>query len=51
MCAAPGGKSTQIADTGAFVVSNEVSGSRIVALQHNLNRTSSYNTAVTSIQG
>ena len=34
-----------------LLVSNEMSSSRIVALQHNLNRTGSYNTAVTKLDG
>lgn len=59
MCAAPGGKSVQIADdllcraidSPGLVVSNEVSGSRIVALQSNLNRTGCYNSAVTQLDG
>jgi 16S rRNA C967 or C1407 C5-methylase (RsmB/RsmF family) len=51
MCAAPWGKSVQLHDKGAFVVSNEVSGSRIVSLQHNLNRTWCIASCVSSLQG
>lgn len=59
MCAAPGGKSTQLADKLLtldpskpwLVVSNEISSSRIVALQSNLNRTWVYNSAVTRLDG
>lgn len=50
MCAAPWGKSVQIADKWWFVVSNEVSWSRIIPLQYNLNRTWMYTSCVTSIQ-
>lgn len=50
MCAAPGWKSVQIADTWAFVVSNEISSSRIVPLQHNLNRTGMRKSCITSLQ-
>lgn len=62
MCAAPWGKSVQLWDglfnqtdkeslpqaTG-FVVSNEMSGSRIISLQSNLNRTGIYNGCVTNM--
>ena len=59
MCAAPWWKSTQIADklltidptSPWLVVSNEISWSRIIALQSNLNRTWSYNTAITQLDG
>lgn len=50
MCAAPGWKSVQIADKWWYVVSNEVSPSRIIALQANLNRMGIINSTVTSIQ-
>lgn len=63
MCAAPGGKSVQLgdrlltadgrkpSDSIGLIVSNEVSGSRLVSLQHNLNRCGIYPTAVTSMDG
>ncbi len=55
MCAAPGWKSVQIWDAllqlgwGWYVVSNEMSWSRIISLQHNLNRTWIYNSCVTNM--
>ncbi len=49
MCSAPGGKAIQLADTGAFVVANEPLNPRRKALIYNLNRTWSYNTAVTNM--
>lgn len=51
MCAAPGGKTIQLADTGAFVISNEPLNPRRKALIYNINRTSMINTAVTNIDG
>ena len=55
MCAAPWGKSVQLWDslinTGWYIVSNEMSGTRIIALQHNLNRTWIYNSCVTQMSG
>lgn len=55
MCAAPGGKSVQMADSllsGAhpgIVISNEINSTRMITLQSNLNRMGAYNTAVTNI--
>ncbi len=62
MCAAPWGKSVQLWDmlfnkidnnslpqATWFVVSNEMSGSRIISLQSNLNRTAIYNGCVTNM--
>lgn len=54
MCAAPWGKSVQLASRhfpSCFVVSNEVNKTRIISLQHNLNRTGMYNSCVTSLDG
>lgn len=51
MCAAPGGKTVQLADTGAFVVANEPLNPRRKALIYNINRTWMINTAVTNIDG
>jgi 16S rRNA (cytosine1407-C5)-methyltransferase len=51
MCAAPGGKTVQLADTGAFVVANEPLNPRRKALIYNINRCWMYNTAVTNIDG
>ncbi|MDD3262241.1 MAG: RsmB/NOP family class I SAM-dependent RNA methyltransferase [Candidatus Absconditabacteria bacterium] len=51
MCAAPGGKTIQLADTGAFVISNEPLNPRRKALIYNINRTGMINTAVTNIDG
>lgn len=57
MCAAPGGKSIQIADRLLannrwwLVVCNEINTSRISALDHNIRRTWSYNTCTTSYSG
>ncbi len=51
MCAAPGGKTVQLADTGAFVIANEPLNPRRKALIYNLNRTWMINTAVTNIDG
>ncbi len=51
MCAAPWGKSVQIHDKGWFVVSNEISWSRVISLQHNLNRTWCVGSCVSSLQG
>ena len=51
LCAAPGGKTVQLADTGAFVVANEPNNPRRKALIYNLNRTGMYNTAVLNLEG
>ncbi len=51
LCAAPGGKTVQIADTGAFVVANEPNNPRRKALIYNLNRTGMFNTAVLNLEG
>jgi 16S rRNA (cytosine1407-C5)-methyltransferase len=57
MCAAPGGKSTQIADTLLktsvpwLVVCNEINAARRAPLQSNINRMWAYNTAITHITG
>lgn len=54
MCAAPGGKSIQVADKlidSAFIVSNEPIDPRRKALIFNINRTWCYNTMVTSYDG
>ncbi|HCY20477.1 TPA: hypothetical protein DIC40_01155 [Patescibacteria group bacterium] len=39
MCAAPGGKTIQLADEGAFVIANEPLNPRRKALIYNINRT------------
>ncbi|AHB41831.1 rRNA (cytosine-C(5)-)-methyltransferase RsmF [candidate division SR1 bacterium RAAC1_SR1_1] len=51
MCAAPGGKTIQLADEGAFVIANEPLNPRRKALIYNINRTGMINTAVTNIDG
>ncbi len=51
MCAAPGGKTVQLSDTGAFVIANEPLNPRRKALIYNINRTWMINTAVTNIDG
>lgn len=51
MCAAPGGKTVQLADTGAFIIANEPLNPRRKALIYNINRTWMINTAVTNIDG
>ena len=51
LCAAPGGKTVQLADTGAFVVANEPNNPRRKALIYNLNRTGMFNTAVLNLEG
>ena len=51
LCAAPGGKTVQLADTGAFIVANEPNNPRRKALIYNLNRTGMYNTAVLNLEG
>lgn len=56
LCAAPGGKSVQIADQllklgSGFLLCNEVSNPRRKALIHNLNRCGMHNTAITAYDG
>ena len=51
LCAAPGGKTVQLADTGAFVIANEPNNPRRKALIYNLNRTWMFNTAVLNLEG
>lgn len=51
MCAAPGWKTVQLADTWAFVIANEPLNPRRKALIYNLNRTWMFNTAITNIDG
>lgn len=51
LCAAPGGKTVQLADTGAFVIANEPNNPRRKALIFNLNRTGMINTAVLNLEG
>lgn len=57
MCAAPWWKSAQLADkllctrSPWMIVCNEINNKRVVSLQHNLNRTSMYNTCITNMQG
>jgi 16S rRNA (cytosine967-C5)-methyltransferase len=51
LCAAPGGKTVQLADTGAFVIANEPNNPRRKALIYNLNRTGMFNTAVLNLEG
>lgn len=57
MCAAPWGKSIQLADDllsrdiPGMVVSNEVNAARMSALEHNIRRTGCYNTCTTAYSG
>lgn len=51
MCAAPWGKSIQLAQQDCLVWSNDVSRARLAALTQNIQRTSSYNTVVSNYDG
>ena len=52
MCAAPGGKSIQIADTGVeLLISNELNPSRRKALKSNLERCGIWNSTITAYDG
>ncbi len=55
MCAAPGGKTTQIAQklmpVWGLVVANDVNPKRVTTLAHNVNKWRCYNSVVTQVNG
>lgn len=51
MCAAPWGKTIQIADKWWFVIANEPSDTRRKALIYNINRCGCFNTTITNYDG